>query len=68
VKLSSQSNIVLHMKDKEEIKKRLSIELSETKHHEIKLAALHLGMTMKDFVDEAVLEKLVREKLVVLKK
>ena len=56
------------MKDKEEIKKRLSIELSETKHHEIKLAALHLGMTMKDFVDEAVLEKLVREKLVVLKK
>ena len=44
------------MKDKKEtkeLKKRLSIELDEFNHMEIKLAAASRGLTIKKFVENA---------------
>jgi len=52
------------MKEIKETKKRLSIELDEYKHMEIKLAAASRGITIKKFIENALCAygKLLREK------
>ncbi len=36
------------------LKKRLTIELPQQKHKEIKLAAASLGISMKEFIDRSI--------------
>lgn len=50
------------MKDLKEQKKRIVFEISVIKHKEIKLAATELGLSMKDFIDRSIKEKIDREK------
>lgn len=50
---------------KKEIKKRLTIKLSFEKHTEIKMTSSSLGITMTEFVDDAIknyILKLKKEK------
>jgi len=42
--------------------KRIVFEVPTEQHKEIKLAATTVGMTIKDFVDGAIIEKILREK------
>ena len=51
------------MLEKEEIKKRLTIELPRLKHKEIKMIAAELNMSMKTFVDQAIKDKIDNEKI-----
>jgi uncharacterized protein (DUF1778 family) len=43
--------------------KRIVLELTLEKHKSIKLAATQMGMSMKDFIDQSVKEKIENEKM-----
>lgn len=41
------------MEEEKEIKKRLSVEISEEEHKEIKIAASERGITIKELIEDA---------------
>jgi len=65
--INKHSKLKYHMTIKKYIKKegikRIVLELTLEKHKSIKLAATQMGMSMKDFIDQSVKEKIENEKM-----